>query len=167
MDLFILRHGIAEVRGTPTPGDDSQRRLTADGITKLRRAARGMRSLELDFDLILTSPFLRASETAEIVADVFGLEQKLALSTALVPDGNPKELLDLLKKDYRKRKRILLVGHEPYLSRLISLLISGDTAIAISLKKGGLCKLSSASLHYGRCATLEWLLTPSQMRSIR
>jgi phosphohistidine phosphatase len=167
MDLFILRHGIAEARGTPAPGGDSQRRLTAVGKSKIRRAARGMKALELDFDLILSSPYLRASETAGIVSDVFGLEAKLVLSTALAADGNPKELLDQLKQDYPKRKRILLVGHEPYLSRLISLLISGDTAIAITLKKGGLCKLSTAALHYGRCATLEWLLTPSQMRSVR
>jgi phosphohistidine phosphatase len=167
MDLFILRHGIAEARGTPVPGGDSQRRLTPDGKAKLRRAARGMKALGVDFDLILTSPFLRASETAEIVAEVFGLESKLVPSPALAADGNPKELLDQLKKDYRKRKSVLIVGHEPYLSRLISLMISGDTAIAITLKKGGLCKLSSAAPHYGRCATLEWLLTPGQMRAAR
>jgi len=167
MDLYILRHGIAAPRGIPTPGGDSQRRLTVDGQTRMRRAARGMKALELEFDLILTSPFLRASETAEIVAEVLGLQEKLVSSPTLAADGNPKELLDLLKKDYRKRKSILLVGHEPYLSRLISLLISGDTAIAIALKKGGLCKLSSAALHYGRCAALEWLLTSGQMRLIR
>lgn len=167
MDLYILRHGIATASGTPTPGGDSQRRLTAEGKVKLRRAARGMRALELSFDLILTSPFLRASETAEIAAEVLGLEKQIVVSEALAADGNPKELLDQLKKDYRKRKSILLVGHEPYLGRLISLLISGDTAIAITLKKGGLCKLASASPHYGRCASLEWLLTPGQLRSIK
>src|SRR5258708_1648062 len=107
MNLFILRHAIAEPRGTPTPGGDSQRRLTSAGKTKMRRAARGMRSLGLEFDLILSSPYLRASETAEIVAEVFGLEKQLTISAALAADGNPKELLDQLKRDYRKRKRIL------------------------------------------------------------
>ena len=57
----------------------------------------------------------------------------------------------------------MLVGHEPYLSRLIALLTAGETGVAIDLKKGGLGKLEAESLHYGRCATLVWLLTPRQM----
>jgi len=164
VDLYILRHGIAEERTGSTPGGDSQRRLTDEGKKKMRRIAKGMKALHLEFDLILSSPFLRAKETAEIVAAVFGIEKLLNLSSNLAADGNPKELIDELKRNYSKRKRVLLVGHEPYLSRLISLLISGDTGIPIILKKGGLCKLSLASLHYGRCATLDWLLTPGQTR---
>ncbi len=167
MDLYVLRHGIAEDRSSSTPGDDSQRRLTAEGKTKMRRAAVGMKALEIEFDLILSSPYLRARETAEIVADVFGAEKVLELSPALAADGNPKELIDELKRKHRHRNQVLLVGHEPYLSRLISLLISGDTGIAITMRKGGLCKVSASTLHYGRCATLEWLLTPRQMRSVK
>ncbi len=129
----------------------------------MRRAARGMKEARLSFDLILSSPYTRARQTAEIVAQIFHRTNRLALSTTLAADGNPKELIDELRRRHRQRKKILLVGHEPYLSRLISLLISGDTSIAIDLKKGGLCKLSVAALHYGRCATLEWLLTPRQM----
>jgi phosphohistidine phosphatase len=167
MDLYILRHAIAEERSGSMTGGDSQRRLTAEGKTRMRRAAKGMKALELDFDLILTSPFVRAKETADIVAEVFGLKDALKQTPSLAADGNPKDLIDELRGHYHKRKQILLVGHEPYLSRLISLLLSGDTAIAITLKKGGLCKLSTKSLQYGRCATLEWLLTPGQMRSVR
>ena len=58
---------------------------------------------------------------------------------------------------------VLLVGHEPDLSGLISLLVAGDTASAVVMKKGGLCKLSTESLKHGRCAALAWLLTPKQM----
>lgn len=163
MELYILRHAIAEERSGSIPGGDSQRRLTAEGKKKMRRAAKGMKAAKLCFDLILSSPFVRAKQTAEIAAEVLGLSNRLELSTALAADGNPKELIDELRRCHKRRKSILLVGHEPYLSRLISLLISGDTSIAIDLKKGGLCKLSAASLHYGRCATLEWLLTPRQM----
>jgi len=57
----------------------------------------------------------------------------------------------------------LLVGHEPYLSELISLLVAGDSSLCVVMKKGGLCKLSVETLKHGRCACLEWLLTPKQM----
>ena len=167
MDLYILRHGIAEEQAPDTSGGDSQRRLTAEGCKKIRSAAKGMKALELEFDLILSSTFLRAKETAEIVARVLGANKALHLSPALAADGNPKALIDDLKAQHKKRSSVLLVGHEPYLSRLISLLISGDTGISINLKKGGLCKLSTQSLQYGRCATLEWFLTPGQMRCVR
>jgi phosphohistidine phosphatase len=167
MELYILRHAIARVRSSAFPGGDSQRPLTVEGTEKMLRGARGMRAMELSFDLILSSPFTRAKQTAEIVAKVFGLEKKLGFSPALAADGNPKALVDELKRSHGRRKSILLVGHEPYLSRLISLLVSGSTSLPITLRKGGLCKLSIDALRYGRCATLEWLLTPRQMRRIK
>jgi len=167
MELYILRHGIAEELDLATSGRDSQRRLTPEGRKKMRGVAKGMQALEIKLDVILSSPFLRAQETAEIVAEVFGMAKDLHLLPALAADGNPKELIDELKEHHRKRGAVLLVGHEPYLSRLISLLISGDTGISITMKKGGLGKLSTKSLQYGRCATLEWLLTPGQIRSVK
>ena len=93
------------------------------------------------------------------------MEKSLKFSDKLISEGNPKELIEELNHKYRKEKRVVLVGHEPYLSSLISLLLSGQTNIAMSLKKGGLCCLSIGELHYGRCAKLEWFLTPAQMRS--
>jgi phosphohistidine phosphatase len=165
MELYILRHGIADMLSAN--GRDSARHLTPEGVKKTRRVSKGMRAMELSFDLILSSPFLRAKETAVIVAKTFKIENCLRFSKSLAPDGNPKKLIDELKSTFRKREKVLLVGHEPFLSRFISLLISGDTAVPITLKKGGLCKLSTRSLQYGRCSTLEWLLTPGQNRRIR
>ena len=167
MDLYILRHAIAEERSPSLPGGDSQRRLTPEGARKMRRIAKGMKALDLEFDLILSSPYLRARETAEIVAKTFRCARKLDLTPALAPDGNPKELMTELLKERRGCKRVLLVGHEPYLSSLISLLLSGHTDISVTLKKGGLCCLTLGSLHYGRCAKLEWLLTPNQLRCLK
>jgi len=121
----------------------------------------------LEFDLILSSPYLRAKETAEIVAEVFGMEKKLEISGTLASEGgNAEDLIEELKRKHGKRKQVLLVGHEPYLSGLIALLISGDRRLAITLKKGGLGKLSVDRLIYGRCASLEWLMTPAQMRKV-
>jgi phosphohistidine phosphatase len=164
MELYILRHGNAETAADPPVAGDSERRLTVEGVEKMRRAAKGMKALDLSFDLILSSPFRRAKQTAEIVAEVFELGKKLQLTAALAPDGNPKELIDELRKHQRGGKQALLVGHEPYLSRLISLLISGDTRASIDFKKGALCKLTAGSLDYGRCAALEWLMTSRQLR---
>lgn len=167
MDLYILRHAIAGVRSASAEGGDSERPLTVEGVEKMHRGARGMRAMELSFDLILSSPYLRAKQTAQVVAKQFGLEKKLEFSPALAADGNPKDLIDELKRSHGKRKSVLLVGHEPYLGRLISLLISGSTSLPITLKKGGLCKLAVDGLRYGRCAQLEWLLTPKQLRRIK
>jgi phosphohistidine phosphatase len=167
MDLYILRHAIAGERNASTPGGDSQRPLTVEGADKMLRIARGMKASGLSFDLILSSPSLRAKQTAEIVVNVFGHAKSLKFSSALAADGNPQELVSELRRDHRKRKSVLLVGHEPYLSRLISLLISGSTSLPITLKKGGLCKLSIDALRYGRCASLEYLLTPRQLRLLK
>jgi len=164
MDLYILRHAIAEDKASAKP--DSQRRLTAEGEEKMRRIAEGMKSLDLEFDLILSSPYLRAKQTAEIVAGIFNLGSCLEMSDDLIPSGNPKNLIEALNNRYSDRESIVLVGHEPYLSSLISLLLSGGTNIAITLKKGGLCKLAVEHLKYGRCASLEWLLTPRHLKML-
>ena len=84
---------------------------------------------------------------------LWGLEQDLC-----------RQVIDALIHTHGARQHILLVGHEPYLSRLISTLVTGSSALPLVMKKGGLCKLSIDTLRFGRCATLEWLLTPRQLR---
>ena len=167
MNLYFLRHAIAEERSGSSPAGDAQRRLTPEGAKKMRRIARGMKAAKLSFDLILTSPYPRAKETANIVAEIFGVPKKMELTPALAPHGNPKQLIDDLHRHHPDRKNVLLVGHEPYLSRLISILLTGDTRLPINLKKGGWCKVTANKLQYGRCATLEWLLAPAQMKRMK
>ncbi|MBM2840634.1 MAG: phosphohistidine phosphatase SixA [Bacteroidetes bacterium] len=167
MDLYVLRHAIAVERGTPGYEDDSQRPLTGKGAKRMRLVAEGMLGLELSFDVILSSPFLRAKQTAEIVAEVFGVPKKLKSSKHLEVGGDPEALIDEINDKYGSRSSILLVGHEPYLSGLISMLISGNEDVPITMKKGGLCKLTVSALRYGQCATLEWLLAPRQMTQIQ
>jgi phosphohistidine phosphatase len=163
MNLYILRHGIAVERGTPGYAKDADRPLTPEGERKLASIGEAMQRLELSFDLILTSPYVRAQQTAEIVAKVLGARKKLEFSDALVPDGSMQELVGSLNRHRPVPDSVLLVGHEPYLSGLISLLVSGKENCCVVLKKGGLCKLTTESLRPGRCAALEWLLTPKQM----
>src|SRR5258708_4405156 len=166
MHLFILRHAIAEELSAQHHGKDSDRRLTPEGEKKMRRAAEGMKAIGLAFDLILTSPYARAEQTAQIVAEVFKLKDILEQSAALAPHGSPRKLIEELNEKSPGRKSILLAGHEPYLSCLISVLISGNEGVPITLKKGALCKLAVGELEYGQCATLEWLLAPKQMRAM-
>ncbi len=166
MNLFILRHGLAVEHGTPGYADDASRPLTVEGKAKLREIARGMEKLGLDFDVILSSPYKRARQTAKITAEELDLEKKLAFSEALIPDGSERELISQINQPKHRSENILLVGHEPYLSELISLLVSGGRDASVELKKGGLAKLSMQSLKCGRCASLEWLLTPKQMAMI-
>jgi phosphohistidine phosphatase len=165
MELYILRHGIAEERRPALP--DSQRRLTPDGSRKVRRIGKALKGLKVKFDLILSSPYYRAKETAELVAATLNKVKALKLTSALTPDGSPRDLIEELNRNHPRCKCILLVGHEPYLSSLVSLLLSGRSDLSITLKKGSLCGLTMQKLHYGRCATLESLLTPKHLRSIK
>jgi phosphohistidine phosphatase len=160
MDLYLLRHGIAVERGSPGSEVDSARPLTAEGIRKTQRVARGMRALDLSFDRILTSPYTRAKETAEIVALELGAQDRLALEENLAPGGNRWQLMESLAHDGEPPTSVLLVGHEPEMSETISMLLCGSTDLAIEMRKAGLCKLVLDKPQYGRCASLVWLLTP-------
>lgn len=120
-----------------------------------------MRKLELSFDLILSSPYVRAWQTAGIIAAGLHARKKLRFCEALIPGGSFSELIRVVKKS--GSDKVLLVGHEPYLSELISLLVAGAPGFPITMKKGGLCKLTAEAPKAGACARLEWLLTPKQM----
>jgi phosphohistidine phosphatase len=163
MNLFILRHGIAVEPGSPGYAKDADRPLTAEGERKTRRIAEAMATMDLSFDLILSSPYRRARQTAEIVAEVRKARKQLEYSEEVTPGGSPRKLIEQLARLEPAPVNVLLVGHEPDLSGLVSLLVSGNNGFNVLLKKGGLCKLSAESLIHGRCAVLEWLLTPKQM----
>ena len=165
MNLYVLRHAIAVEPGT-AGFEDAQRELTSEGAAKMTRIARGMLTLDLQFDLILASPYIRARQTADIVAEAFNARDKLRFTENLTPSGDGEQVILEINKRHRKNENILMVGHEPLLSSLIAILISGDPTLSIVLKKGGLCRLVTTTLVYGRCASLEWLLFPSQMAQL-
>ena len=162
MEIYILRHGIAVERGTPGYKRDGDRPLTEEGVEKMRQIAKAMREMDLQFDVIFSSPYVRAKATADIVAETLG--ENVTLTDSLPPEADPAELIDEINGE--KPQRVLLVGHEPDLSALISTLICGKRNADIELKKGGLAKLTAETLTYGMCATLNWLLTPKQLRKM-
>ena len=167
MDLYILRHGIAQPREISTAMKDGERRLTDEGKRKMRRIAKGMKAMDLTFDLILTSPLRRAKETAQIVAGVLQLQKRLKIFPALAAGEKTRDLVEALEEPLSTSEAVLLVGHEPDLSDLVSRLIAGGTDLSMTLKKGGLCKLALHSVRYGRCAVLEWFLAPAQLARLR
>jgi phosphohistidine phosphatase len=165
MELFILRHGIAVERGDLDYLNDATRPLTAEGRRQLRQTCAALRKMKLRFDLILSSPLVRARQTAEIVAAELKLKKRLEFSDALKPEGDATALVGELKNHKPQAKTVLLVGHEPDLSALVSLFVTGKTDAGFALKKGGLAKLEIAGpLAAGQCATLAWLLTPKLMK---
>jgi phosphohistidine phosphatase len=161
MELFLLRHGIAAEPASLGSQQDAVRPLTEEGERKIKSVARALRALDLSFDLILSSPYLRALETARIVARQLELSKRLEITGVLKPEGSFRELIDLLET--QRCSSVLLVGHEPFLSGLTSFLLTGRTTFEITMKKGGLAKLTAQKLKYGRCASLEWLLTARHM----
>lgn len=163
MNIYLLRHGIAVSAEETAP--DGERPLTAKGIKRLRKEARGLRRLGLNIDAILTSPLARARQTADIVAAALGLESRLTVVEALQPNCSVEELLAGLS-DYQDRKHLLLVGHEPLLSGTAAFLVTGKKTVAleIALKKGGLCHIEIDSLPPRNPGTLRALLAPKQLR---
>ena len=161
MNLYIVRHAIAEEPGIRP---DSQRPLTDQGRENMRKAARGLARLDVRLDLVLTSPYVRARETAGILADAFRLnEDKLKVSEHLVPGSPMRQLVEEINSRYHMVENMACIGHEPFLSELSSMLLTGTTNLSLNFEKGGVCALAMVSLRYGRCAGLEWLLTPSQL----
>jgi phosphohistidine phosphatase len=163
MNLYFLRHAIAVESGSPAYEDDSQRPLNVKGAAKMKQIAARLRHMETEFDLILSSPHLRARQTAEILAKSYRIQDKLILTPALLPEAPGAQIVEEINEKYTWAMNVVLVGHEPSLSNLISKLISGDPTLNITLKKGGFCRLSVEHLQYDRCATFEWLLYPFQM----
>lgn len=166
MNLYIIRHAIAVDEVTSDSGSDSERPLTNKGRKKMRQISKALRHLGVEFDLILSSPYVRASETAEILADVFKMKNKIVFSDHLIPEGNPELLIGEINEKHSVDS-LAVVGHEPHLSTLIGLLTADSSKLEITLKKGGVCYLSADDLHHqDHRATLEWLLTPGILMEI-
>jgi phosphohistidine phosphatase len=164
MNLYFMRHGIAVDRAdADVNSKDQERTLTPKGVKRMRKAAKGLVTLSLSFDQILTSPLERARQTAKIVAQALQLEDRLQEIQQLSPEQSVQDLISALAA-YSGAKRILLIGHEPLLSDTISFLLAGKTGADIRLKKGGLCCLEVDGLPPKDSAVLEWALTPKQLR---
>jgi phosphohistidine phosphatase len=154
LKLYFLRHGQAGNRHE-WHGDDSQRPLTVEGKKRMQREAATIWKLALPVDLIITSPLVRAAQTAEIVAKARGSAARLVTDGRLAPGFGPKQLTAIVA-EHRNVRGLMLVGHEPDLSETISQLTGGGR---LAMKKGALACIEvgdPASLK----GTLVWLIPP-------
>lgn len=165
MELFVIRHAIAEPLGKENEFSDEKRALTAEGRSRMREVVKGLVKLGVEFDLILTSPLARAVETAEIVATAAGLTKKeIKLSGNLAPGASVEPLFAEIK-GLAGFEAIALIGHQPDLGGLISRIIQSDAgALSIQLKKGSVCCLNVTETVPALRGDLVWLLTPRQLR---
>lgn len=171
MLLYVMRHGVAVERGDPDFPDDSRRPLTPDGRRKSRAAARGLRRLKPEIDLICTSPLPRALQTAEIVAAELRLGLPALRQTAALAPGAPRgdlfRELNAAGAGDAAVRGILVVGHEPDLSNLVAQLLTGDAdGLDLAMKKAAIAALDVPSLPPVERATLLWFLQPRQLRAI-
>ncbi len=161
MDVYLVRHAVAEERAPR--GGDAARALTAEGRREFTRAAAGFSRLEPELTRILTSPLLRARQTAEILR-----EQLSGPEPEAWPPLAPGVALERLLADLRGAgEAVALVGHEPCLGRLLSLAVSGRAGDGTPLRKGGIARLVFERAPRPGGGRLAWLLTPRLLRRLR
>jgi phosphohistidine phosphatase len=162
-ELYLIRHGLAEERGNAWP-DDGKRPLTEEGMTSMRKEARGLARLGVVLDVVLSSPLVRARQTAEIVAG--GLEPRPPIVNveSLTPDGSYAAVVADLEKHTRKR-RIGLVGHEPAIGELAARLIGSRHSF--EFKKGAVCRIDVEAIPPSGPGNLRWLLIPKVLKAVR
>ncbi len=134
------------------------------GKTRMRQIARGLAALGVDVDLVLTSPFVRAADTAAILARGLDTRPDVVTCPALAPTGTPARIVEALAAETRAQ-RIALVGHEPALGELAAWLIGARTPPRF--KKGGVARIDVAEWPPARQGTLMWLATPAMLRSVK
>jgi phosphohistidine phosphatase len=161
-ELYLIRHGVAAERGESYP-DDTKRPLTNQGVQKLRKEARALITLDVTFDVVLTSPLVRTRQTAEIIAAVFRTQPTIVNVPALAPGGTHNAIIEELSKQQRKHK-IAMVGHEPGIGELAARLIG--VRRPLEFKKGAICRIDVAALPPTGPGQLRWFLTPRIMRKI-
>jgi phosphohistidine phosphatase len=156
MFVYVLRHGIADDVKSGEP--DSSRALTAEGRKKLASVLERAKKAGVAPSVILTSPYLRAKQTARIAAQTFGCEGAVSETSALVPSGSPELVWDEIS-EYRSEEQLMVVGHEPLLSELVSYLLDSPS-LRVDMRKAALVSISLEGLRGGPRGVLQWMIIP-------
>lgn len=164
MRLYLMRHGIAIDREDPECPPEPERHLTPKGIDKTRAAANGLRSLKINPDLVLTSPYLRAVQTAEIACVALEIPvSRIRHTDTLLPGASPQMLFEELSK--AKADEVICFGHAPNLDEVIARAVHAPKAFTELKKAGTAClEIDSILPVDGR---LIWLLTSRALRDLR
>jgi phosphohistidine phosphatase len=165
MELYILRNGEAGAH-LRDQSDEYHRPLSDTGRSQVERVARWLADQEIVFDAIVTSPLPRARESAEIVAACVECREEIFESGDLEPKIPPDILLDKLFHFFQA-ENVLIVGHGPEISQIISVLIAGHSHAAIHVARGGLAKVRHVQYFEGAAGELQWVITPDQLPEVR
>jgi phosphohistidine phosphatase len=155
MEIYILRHGIAESRGA---GPDEDRALTDEGRRKLRCVLERAGGAQVSPSLILSSPYKRAMQTAELAAEILRYRKKIVETDALLPEAAPDAFWEEIRQR-RNESAVLAAGHEPMLSATVAWLL-GAPAMKVDMKKGALARIDVDQFGPRPPGVLCWLLTP-------
>lgn len=168
MDLYLLRHGDAVDRATGGYARDDERPLTDAGRAEVRQAAKALAALGVgrDLDLLLTSPLVRAAQTAAIVAKILGPRHGPLASDALAPGGRPEAVLRALHGHGAEIERAILVGHMPDLGKLAGWLVWGRDDAIVTLRTAGVCRVELPPRAAPGDGELRWLLPPRLLRRL-
>jgi phosphohistidine phosphatase len=156
MQVHLLRHGTAEdISGE---GSDAKRKLTGGGRDEVRRAAECARRAKIAPTLILSSPFVRAIETAEIAAEVLAYRAGIVRTEALIPSASPQRVWNEIRNRH-DAMQVLLAGHEPLLSHLAAYLLNSP-ALRIDMRKASFVRIDLDLLAPNPSGILKWMATP-------
>lgn len=170
MFLYIVRHAIAEERDefAKKKLEDSLRPLTIKGKKRMQKIISKLKTELKELDLVVTSPFVRAKQTAVLISDMVG-KPKVIESAELVPHAAPQAFVRWLKSEGKSKKRVLIVGHEPHLSSLVSYILSGKEGESfIELKKSSIALIETGSFEEltPSKASLLWLISPKLVEKL-
>ncbi|OLB21550.1 MAG: phosphohistidine phosphatase SixA [Acidobacteriales bacterium 13_2_20CM_55_8] len=161
MIIYFLRHASAGER-MGNPKKDEKRPLDKSGIEQCGYVGRALTALDVQVDVILSSPLKRAAQTASLVGNEMGYEGKLQLADALRPEASFADFRKLLDK-YAKYESVMAVGHNPNLSEFLGRAISENGCEAmVDLKKGGVARVEMER----NSGVLHWCLTPKALRQL-
>jgi phosphohistidine phosphatase len=165
VELYILRHGEAGKR-IPSGSRDSERPLTVAGLEEVEEVASALDRLGVGFDFVATSPLKRARQTADAVAKVLKVKKgSVEEWSELEPEGRRADLYRKLSQ-FKPESSVLVVGHEPYLSTMVSEIVFDGGNGRIVMKKAGLVKITIASFQPKIKGELRWLLTPKHLKKV-
>ena len=163
MLAYLIRHAAALPKSAPGVSKDSLRPLTLEGVKQMKEAAAGLATVAKP-ELVVCSPYLRAMETARILASALESAPPVETSEALLPDASPSGALSFVGR--ARASSVALVGHEPQMGELASLMITGSTSSKFPFRKGAACCIEFPSEVAAGTGELRWHLTPEILRRL-
>lgn len=163
IEIYLVRHAIAAERGPNYP-DDRLRPLTPEGAQRFKEAVRGLSTLGVELDLILTSPLTRAEETAALLSAGFKKRVPIEPLQALAPGGKFSAVAEAVARHAKRHRRLALVGHEPDMGELAARFLGARGHL--EFRKGAVCAIDMDGAMPAGPGTLRWLLPPRVLRRL-